>query len=155
MRPIPLVVAMALLAGAPAMAQDVGHAAEHAATAVASLREKAPAGAKVFFIEPKDGATVGREVHVKFGIEGLAVKPAGDATPESGHHHLLIDVKELPPLDAPIPTDANHRHYGKGQTEDTITLEPGTHTLQLDFADLKHVQFDPPVVSRKITIHVK
>lgn len=155
MRPIPLIVATTLSLAAPAIAQDAGHAAQHAAAAGAIAREKAPAGARVFFIEPKDGATVGREVHVKFGVEGLAVKPAGDATPESGHHHLLIDAKELPPLDAPIPNDATHKHYGKGQTEDTITLEPGTHTLQLDFADLKHVQFDPPVVSPKITIHVK
>lgn len=155
MRPIPLIVATTLSMAAPAFAQDAGHAAQHAAPAGAIAREKAPAGARVFFIEPKDGATVGREVHVKFGVEGLVVKPAGDATPESGHHHLLIDAKELPPLDAPIPNDATHKHYGKGQTEDTITLEPGTHTLQLDFADLKHVQFDPPVVSPKITIHVK
>ncbi len=155
MRSIPLIAAMLLIGSGFAEAQDAGHPASHDAAAGASLREKAPAGARVFFVEPKDGATVGREVHVKFGIEGLAVKPAGDATPESGHHHLLIDAKELPPLDAPIPNDATHKHYGKGQTEDTITLEPGTHTLQLDFADLKHVQFDPPVVSKKITIHVK
>ena len=87
--------------------------------------------------------------------KGVAIKPAGDTTPDSGHHHLLIDGKELPPLDAPIPNDATHKHYGKGQTEDTIHLEPGTHTLQLDLGDAAHRQFDPPIVSKKITVHVK
>jgi hypothetical protein len=68
---------------------------------------------------------------------------------------LLVDQKELPPGDAPIPNDATRKHYGKGQTEDTVHLEPGDHTLQLDFADALHMQFDPPIVSKKITIHVK
>jgi hypothetical protein len=121
----------------------------------ATVRTKAPNGAKVFIESPKDGATVGQDVVVKFGAEGVAIKPAGDTTPDSGHHHLLIDQKELPPLDQPIPNDATHKHYGKAQTEDTIHLEPGTHTLQLDLGDAAHRQFDPPVVSEKITITVK
>jgi len=123
--------------------------------AAALAREKAPHGARVFFVEPKDGATVGPDVQVKFGVEGIAIAPAAEGKPGTGHHHLLVDGKELPPLDAPIPNDATHKHYGKGQTEDTIHLEPGTHTLQLDFADARHVQFDPPIVSPKITVHVK
>jgi hypothetical protein len=121
----------------------------------AATRTKAPAGAKVFIESPKDGATVGPDVAVKFGAEGIAIKPAGDMTPASGHHHLLIDQNELPPLDQPIPNDATHKHYGKAQTEDTIHLEPGTHTLQLDLGDAAHKQFDPPIVSKKITITVK
>ena len=125
--------------------------AEEASTA----RTKAPKGAHVSILSPKNGATVGQDVTVKFGAKGIAIKPAGDTTPNSGHHHLLIDGKELPPLDAPIPNDATHKHYGKGQTEDTIHLEPGTHTLQLDLGDAAHRQFDPPIVSKKITIHVK
>ena len=137
-----LLVALSLGIGA-ASAQD------------ATTRIKAPKGAKVFIESPKDGATVGQNVVVKFGAEGVAIKPAGDTTPDSGHHHLLIDQKELPPLDQPIPNDATHKHYGKAQTEDTIHLEPGTHTLQLDLGDAAHRQFDPPVVSKKITITVK
>ena len=144
MRTISLLAAALLLGSAAATAQDA-----------ASARTKAPAGAKVFIESPKDGATVGQDVTVKFGAKGIAVKPAGDATPDSGHHHLLIDEKELPPLDAPIPNDATHKHYGKAQTEDTIHLAPGTHTLQLDFGDAAHKQFDPPIVSKKITVHVK
>ena len=145
MRTIPVFLA-ALLLGS-----SVASAAQDAATA----RTKAPHGARVFIVSPKDGATVGQDVTVKFGVKAIAVKPAGDATPNSGHHHLLIDEKELPPLDAPIPNDTTHKHYGKGQTEDTIHLQPGTHTLQLDFGDTAHRQFDPPLVSKKITVHVK
>ncbi len=118
-------------------------------------RAKAPAGAEVFFIAPADGATVGQNVRVEFGVRGITVAPAASAAPGTGHHHLLIDQKDLPPGDLPIPNDATHKHYGKGQTEDTIHLEPGDHTLQLDFADAQHVQFDPPIVSKKIAVHVK
>ena len=126
-----------------------------AADTAAPARTKAPHGAKVFIVSPKNGATVGQDVTVKFGVKGIALKPAGDPTPNSGHRHLLIDQKELPPLDAPIPNDATHKHYGKAQTEDTIHLDPGTHTLQLDLGDAAHRQFDPPIVSKKITVHVK
>ena len=147
MRLMPLVAATLLMGSSLALAQD--------APAAAGARLKAPHGAKVFIVSPKNGATVGQDVTVKFGVKGIEIKPAGDATPNTGHHHLLIDAKELPPLDAPIPADATHKHYGKGQTEDTIHLEPGTHTLQLDFGDTAHRQFDPPLVSKKITIHVK
>lgn len=157
MRSISALAALLVLGSGFAGAQETAHDQHAAAPAAAAAltREKAPHGAKVYIISPKNGATVGREVHVKFGAKGIEIKPAGDATPNTGHHHLLIDAKELPPLDAPIPNDATHKHYGKGQTEDTIQLEPGTHTLQLDLGDARHVQFDPPIVSKKITIHVK
>ena len=46
-------------------------------------------------------------------------------------------------------------HFGKGQTETEITLEPGTHTLQLILGNHFHVPHNPPVVSEKITITVK
>ena len=144
MRTISLLAAALLLVCGVSTAQDA-----------ATARTKAPHGASVLIESPKDGATVGQDVTVKFGAKGIAVKPAGDTTPDSGHHHLLIDEKALPPLDAPIPNDATHKHYGKGQTEDTIHLAPGTHTLQLDFGDAAHRQFDPPIVSKKITVTVK
>jgi Domain of unknown function (DUF4399) len=126
-----------------------------AAEPAAPARQKAPHGAKVFIVAPANGTSVGQDVVVKFGVAGIRLAPSSDTTPGTGHHHLLIDQKQLPPLAAPIPNDATHKHYGKGQTEDTIHLEPGTHTLQLDFADAAHMQFDPPIVSKKITIHVK
>ena len=118
-------------------------------------RAKAPAGAQVSIVAPADGATVGQDFKVEFGAKNISVAPATNTAPGTGHHHLLIDAAELPPLDLPIPADGTHKHYGKGQTEDTIHLEPGDHTLQLDFADALHMQFDPPIVSKKITIHVK
>ena len=144
MRTRTLLAALLLLASSLAFGQDASTA-----------RTRAPKGASVSILSPKNGATVGQDVTVKFGAKGIAIKPAGDTTPDSGHHHLLIDQNELPPLDAPIPNDATHKHYGKAQTEDTIHLEPGTHTLQLDLGDAAHRQFDPPIVSKKITIHVK
>jgi Domain of unknown function (DUF4399) len=143
---------MLLLAATLSIGSGLAWSAQDAAM---PARPKAPHGAKVFIESPKNGATVGQDVTVKFGVKGIALKPAGDVTPGSGHHHLLIDGKELPALDAPIPNDATHKHYGKAQTEDTIHLEPGTHTLQLDFGDAAHRQFDPPLVSKKITVHVK
>ncbi|MGH8042931.1 MAG: DUF4399 domain-containing protein [Rudaea sp.] len=145
---------VAILAAALALF-SVAALASDAAQPTTLMRPKAPHGAKVFIVSPKNGATVGQDVHVVFGVRGIKVAPARDTAPNTGHHHLLIDVKELPALDAPIPADANHKHYGKGQTEDSIHLTPGNHTLQLDFADYAHMQFDPPLVSRKITIHVK
>lgn len=119
------------------------------------MHPKAPAGAKVFITNPADGATVGPEFVVNFGVEGIAIAPATDAKPNSGHHHLLIDVKDLPPAGVPIAADDTHKHYGKGQTEDTLQLPAGDHTLQLEFANSAHVPFEPPIVSKKITVHVK
>jgi len=145
---------ISLIAAALALGSGLA-VAETPAPVAAPANPKAPHGAKVFIESPKNGATVGQDVTVKFGVKGVVIKPAGDATPDSGHHHLLIDAKELPPASAPIPNDATHKHYGKGQTEDTIHLEPGKHTLQLDLGDTAHRQFDPPIVSKKITITVK
>ena len=148
MRKFGLISILCVFAAASALAQE-------AAKPAAPARPKAPAGATVFFATPADGATVGQDVKVEFGAKSISVAPATNTAPGTGHHHLLIDQKELPPLDAPIANDATHKHYGKGQTEDTIHLEPGDHTLQLDFADALHMQFDPPIVSQKITVHVK
>lgn len=116
---------------------------------------KAPAGAEVYIISPKNGATVGENVTVQFGLKGMGVAPAGVDKPMTGHHHLLVDVSELPAAGQPIPKDTTHIHFGGGQTETTLTLKPGTHTLQLEMGDQNHIPFDPALVSKKITIHVK
>ena len=116
---------------------------------------KAPAGAEVYIISPKDGATVGENVTVRFGLKGMGVAPAGVDKEKTGHHHLLVDMKDLPSAGQPIPKDETHLHFGGGQTETTLTLKPGTHTLQLELADQNHIPFDPALVSKKITIHVK
>ncbi|HEX2492595.1 MAG TPA: DUF4399 domain-containing protein [Steroidobacter sp.] len=116
-------------------------------------RTPSPAGAEVYFIAPRDGETVSSPVAVKFGIRGMAVAPAGVASDNSGHHHLIVDA-DLPPLDAPIPADAHHLHFGKGQTETTLELKPGKHTLQLLLGDSLHIPHEPPVRSKQITIAV-
>lgn len=118
-------------------------------------RTPAPEGAKVYFIAPQDGATVDKTFTVKFGLKGMGVAPAGTEAPATGHHHLLVDVAELPALDKPLPASDNVRHFGKGQTETEVSLPPGKHTLQLLVGDKNHVPFDPPVISEKITVNVK
>lgn len=119
-----------------------------------SARTPSPAGAKVFIIEPKDGATVSSPVTIKFGIEGMEVAPAGSDTPHSGHHHLLIDAP-VPDFGEAIPKDEHHVHYGKGQTEASVELKPGKHTLQLLLGDKNHIPHDPPVKSDVVTITVE
>jgi len=113
-----------------------------------------PDGAEVFIIAPKDGEELTNPVVVKFGIKGMDVAKAGTQAPNTGHHHLLIDA-EPPALDQPIAKDANHMHFGGGQTETTLTLTPGKHTLQLLLGDGNHVPHHPAVISKVITITVK
>lgn len=110
--------------------------------------------AQAYIISPEQGATVTSPVRVVFGLSGMGVAPAGVARENTGHHHLLIDVAQLPDLSQPIPADAQHRHFGGGQTEVLLELAPGEHTLQLLLGDMKHVPHQPPVMSEKITIRV-
>ena len=114
-----------------------------------------PAGAEVYIISPKDGATVPGTFKVQFGLKGMGVAPAGVDVPDTGHHHLLIDVKDQPDLNAPLPVSDNIRHFGKGQTETEITLPPGRHTLQLIVGDKSHIPLNPSVESKAITVNVK
>ena len=121
----------------------------------AYARTPSPEGAEVYIISPADGDTVTSPVTVKFGLKGMGVAPAGVDKPDTGHHHLLIDVTDPPDPDKPLPADAHHKHFGGGQTQVTIELSPGTHTLQLIMGDNAHIPHDPPVMSEKITITVK
>lgn len=136
----------------PPVMSDVIHVRVDAAT-VEKTRTPAPAGASVFLVEPADGATVGRNVKVKFGVSGMELAPAGTNKPNSGHHHLLIDAP-LPPLDREIPSDLNHLHFGRAQTETDITLTPGDHTLQLLLGDHEHLPHDPPIFSKVVRVRV-
>lgn len=137
-----------LLLVMPALCQ----AQESAAQALP--RTAAPEGALAYFLSPGNGATVTSPFTIRFGLRGMGVAPAGVTTPNTGHHHLLIDVAEPPPDNLPIPNDANHRHFGLGQTEVELTLPPGQHTLQLVLGDALHIPHQPPVRSEKITITV-
>src|SRR5215472_13261997 len=112
-----------------------------------------PAGAEVYFIDLKDGATVPAKLKLYFGLRNMGVAPAGSDRENSGHHHLLVDT-ELPALNQPIPNDFNHLHFGTGQTEAEITLKPGEHTLQLLMGDKDHIPHTPPVMSPLIRVRV-
>ena len=143
---VPLVIIPLAIAQAPAGAP---------AAAAALPRTPAPAGAAVYIISPKDGATVRNPVLVQFGLKGMGVAPAGIKFDNSGHHHLLIDSAPPSEMGIPLPATDKIVHFGKGQTETTLNLSPGKHTLQLLFADLSHIPHSPPVLSQKITITVK
>ena len=120
---------------------------------VAASGAPSPPGAAAYFVDLKDGATIGPTTTIHFGLHGMGVAPAGSDKANSGHHHLLIDT-DLPPLDQPIPNDENHMHFGAGQTEVDLTLTPGPHTLQLLLGDKNHVPHSPPVMSPRIHVDV-
>jgi hypothetical protein len=136
-----------ILLAALVMFTGAAHAADLPRTA-------SPADAAVYFISPKDGDTVSGPVTVRFGLRGMGVAPAGTIAEGTGHHHLIVDAP-LPAAGQPIPNDAQHLHFGKGQTETTLTLAPGKHTLQLLVGDHSHIPHDPVVASEVITITVE
>ena len=121
----------------------------------AALASDAPDDASVYFISPQDGETVSSPVTVRFGLEGMGVAPAGVDRKNTGHHHLLVNVDEMPDMNDPIPSDEQHRHFGGGQTQTTLDLEPGTHELTLLLGDQTHTPHNPPVKSETITITVE
>lgn len=128
-------------------------------------RQKSPKGAKSYIVNLRDGKTYTNRkngIKVIFGLTGMGISPAGLTAsgvplPNTGHHHLLVDVDKLPPMDKPLAADQPDtiKHFGKGQTEVMLKLKPGKHTLQLVLGDYAHVPHDPPIVSKKITITVK
>ncbi len=120
----------------------------------AQERTTAPDNAALYFISPADGATLSNPITVRFGLNNMGVAPAGIKYDDTGHHHLLVDT-ELPSLDFPIINDENHLHFGKGQTEATLELAPGEHTLQLLLGDFAHIPHEPAVMSERITITVE
>lgn len=125
-----------------------------ASLAFAQERTPSPAGAEVYIIAPKDGAKVHAPVLVQFGLKGMGIAPAGVKFDNTGHHHLLIDTNPPADLSAPLPASDKIVHFGKGQTETTLNLAPGKHTLQLLLADQSHIPHNPPVLSQKISITV-
>ena len=134
---------------------------QHADPAAATLEQPpVPAGAKVFFVEPADGAKLtgtlenGKvSVAVKMGAEGIAIKPAGAVEAGSGHHHVLIDVPAGVAQGAIVPKDEQHLHFGQAQTEASVTLTPGDHTLTLQLADGIHRSYGPTLgASIKVSV---
>jgi hypothetical protein len=117
-------------------------------------KQAAPPGAAVYFANLRNGMVVSSPVQVVFGLSGMGVAPAGVEKAGTGHHHLLIDVSEWD-ANAPLPATDNIRHFGGGQTEATLSLAPGPHTLQLVLGDQNHIPHFPVVMSERITITVR
>ena len=109
---------------------------------------------RVYIVSPTDGATVDSPVTVVFGLSGFGVAPAGTVRENTGHHHLVIDAP-LPDMGQPIPANDNYRHFGGGQTQTTIELAPGQHTLQLLLGDHAHLPHTKPIYSEVVSITVR
>ena len=122
------------------------------AASFALAAEPAP-NTRVYFINVQNGQHVKSPVLLQFGLSGMGVAPAGSTNPGTGHHHLIIDA-DTPPAGMPIPMDMQHLHFGRGQTEVSVPLPPGNHTLQLVLADGGHIPFAPAAQSDKVTITV-
>jgi hypothetical protein len=116
-------------------------------------RSSRPENVQLYFVTPSGGDSLTSPVVVRFGLKGMGVAPAGVEKAGTGHHHLIVDA-ELPPSGLPIPASDHYRHFGMGQTEVTLDLEPGEHTLQLLLGDHLHIPHDPPLVSERISITV-
>src|SRR3569832_1156035 len=125
------------------------------AVAAHADRTPSPPGAEVYIVSPKDGAKVKSPVTVVFGLKGMGVAPAGIKFDNTGHHHLLVDAELPADLSQPLAAGEHSLHFGKGQTETSLTLLPGMYTLQLVLGDSLHVPHDPAVISKKITITVE
>ena len=119
-----------------------------------TINTTSPDNAEVYFIAPADGEQIAAPVTIKFGLKGMGGAPAGVAREDTGHHHLIINLEELPDLTMPLPASDQVRHFGKGQTETTIDLAPGQHTLRLILGNQYHIPHNPPVISEEITITV-
>jgi hypothetical protein len=131
-------------------------AATLGATVAFAGETPSPTGAKAYFVDLRNGDVVASPIAIKFGLSGMALVPAGEQKPNTGHHHLIVDTAiEGAALSEPIPADEQHVHFGKGQAETTLSLPKGTHTLQLVLGDWTHVPHNPPVMSERITITVK
>lgn len=124
-----------------------------AAAALLGLSFAAFAQQSVSFVEPADGATVTSPVKVKFAVTGMEVKPAGDMTANTGHHHLLINAAPVKAGEV-VPADEHHIHFGKGQTETEVKLAPGTYVLSMQFANGLHQSYGPGM-AKDIKITVK
>lgn len=134
-----------------------------AAPGVAAAQDTpAPEGAEVYFVSLEDGATIASPVTIVFGLSGMGVAPAGTDSEMTGHHHLFLNRAPLGESEEGaeellygIPADDNHIHFGGGQTQVTLDLEPGDYTMQLVIGDLNHVPHVPPIASDQITVTVE
>jgi hypothetical protein len=114
----------------------------------------APQEPSVFFVSPADGEVVTSPLDVEMGATGLTVEPAGDIHEGAGHMHILVDEDFVPPGEVILTTDAMI-HFGQGQLTTTLDLEPGVHTLRLQFANGAHIALDGDQYRDEITVTVQ
>jgi hypothetical protein len=143
-----------IVAAGPAWAQQTE--APKAESQADTGQSTAPAGAFSYFVNLKNGDTVVSPFKVVFGLSpNMGIAPSGVEKANVGHHHVFIDTTLTAEEETqPITVDDQHVHFGKGQTETTLTLPPGKHTLQLVLGDWTHIPFKPLVKSDVITISV-
>ena len=151
-----LLTSIALLMIACSAQADHHKKGEKKEAAEAPAQMESPKGAKAQIIMPRKDKTVKTKFRVVFGLKGMGIAPAGIKFPNTGHHHLLIDMdaSEID-LTKPLPATDKSKHFGGGQTETTLELPAGKHTLQLVLGDHLHIPHNPPVISEKITITVE
>jgi len=129
----------------------------------ASAQEGAKPAAKkprVFFIEPKNGATVTSPLHMKFGSEGveIAAVPPGEITKAQvrkgiAHYHVGIDQSCLPAGKTIVKGTPSWVHFGDGKDVFDTQLTPGKHKLALQLGDDLHDTM--PGTCQEITVTVK
>lgn len=136
----------------PGSTFPAAHPVDHGSPAAEGAFHAAPAGATVAFGAPADGATVPTPVALTFRLDGMQVAPAGTLTIGTGHHHVIVDGAPVPEGET-VPADETHIHFGKGQTETTLELPPGEHTLTLQLADGLHRSYGSRL-SQTITVTV-
>ncbi len=130
---------------------DADHPEEKtAASDMPPATDNLPQGVNI--LSPADGEKVKSPVKVIMQVQGMEVEPAGEVTPNGGHHHLIIDGEGVPQGNV-VPSDDTHIHFGKGQTEAEVELAPGTHTLTLQFANGVHMSYGKDM-AETITIEV-
>jgi hypothetical protein len=129
-------------------------AADSTAKSAVPALPAVPAGAKVFFKNLKNGQTVTSPVKVEMGVDGIKLDTAGPILAGVGHHHILIDAGDSIPAGTMIPKDSTHLHFGKAQSSADVKLQPGKHTLTLQFADGAHRSYGSQLAAT-VTVTVK
>ncbi len=122
---------------------------------VHAYQSSSPENASVEIVGIEDGEVYKSPINIEFVINNMEVVPAGTKKKNSGNHHLLLNLENLPNLKAPLPSTQNIIHFGKAQKSTKLELKEGKHTIQLLFADHLHIPHDPPVLSKKISIIIK
>lgn len=107
-------------------------------TTTGEYRNDVGADASVSFAVPSDGATLtSPSVQWQATADGVTIEEAGEVTSGAGHYHVIVDTDPVTPGET-IPADDTHIHYGTGQRDGVLELEPGEHTLHLQVGDGAH-----------------